>query len=167
MPQTCTVCRHPEREEIEVAVIRGTPFRDIAGLFDLTKSAVARHAQVHLPAMLAKAEGAREVACADSILGQILGLQESALSILAKAEQSNDSDMALKAIREARGCVELMAKVSGELREGPTVNVLVTPEWSRLQSVILSALDQHPEARLSVAAALKHLEGPVIDADAA
>ncbi len=123
--------------------------------------------------MLAASEEAREFACAETIMGQIEGLRDSALRILHKAEQSwedtpeaYDPETALKAIREARGCVELMAKVAGEIKDGPTFNVTLSAEWVQVQSIILGALSAHPEARVAVAGALKQLEAPV-DADAA
>ncbi len=164
MSRTCTVCRHADRQEIEVAVIRCQPYRDIARRYDVTKDAIRRHAQVHLPAMLAKSEEAREIACADSVLGQAEGLRESALAILAAAEQSQDHETALKAIREARGCVELYARVAGEIKEGPTVNILVSPEWLQVQATVIAALSGFPEARVAVAGALKQLEAPHADA---
>jgi len=164
MSQTCTVCRHQKRQDIEIEIVRSVPYRDIARQYRLSKDAIARHAQVHLPAMLAKSEDAREVACADTIMGQAEGLRESALAILRKAEESEDFDTALKAIREARSCVELLARVAGELKDGPTVNILISAEWVQVQAVILGALIDHPAARLAIASALAQLEAPRADA---
>ena len=43
MSQTCTVCRHAKRWDIEKAIIDGESLRDIARHFRLSKDAVARH----------------------------------------------------------------------------------------------------------------------------
>ena len=62
------------------------------------------------------------------------------------------------AIREARGSLELLGKLAGQLQEGPTVNILVSAEWRGLQTVILKALEPHAAARLAVAEALATVE---------
>jgi hypothetical protein len=45
----------------------------------------------------------------------------------------------------------------GELRDAPTVNVLVTAEWRQVQQVITAALSKYPDARRTVALALTRL----------
>lgn len=46
-------------------------------------------------------------------------LQERALTTLVKAEEAEDLDVALRAIREARGNLELLAKLLDEINERP------------------------------------------------
>ena len=46
-------------------------------------------------------------------------LQERALAILFKAEETKELNVALRAIREARGNLELLAKLLDELDERP------------------------------------------------
>ena len=46
-------------------------------------------------------------------------LQEQALATLVKAEETEELNVALRAIREARGNLELLAKLLDELDEGP------------------------------------------------
>lgn len=43
MPRTCTVCVHPNRNEIETEIGKRTPFRNVAEQFNITSSAVFRH----------------------------------------------------------------------------------------------------------------------------
>jgi hypothetical protein len=47
MGRCCTVCRHAQRGELEAALEVGTPLRDIAGHFNVSKSAVERHHRRH------------------------------------------------------------------------------------------------------------------------
>jgi hypothetical protein len=91
-------------------------------------SSFSCHESGAIPSFLAKAQEAREVAKADDLLSDVRGLQERALGILDKAEDAGDRRTALGAIREARGNLELLAKLLGELDERP-VNVLLSPEW--------------------------------------
>ena len=158
MPPTCTVCRHPERAVVEAALLRGEPLRDIAGQFSIGKSAVARHKADHLPAAMVKAHAAAAVADADDLLRQAGALRSKAISLLMKAEAAGDLRTALAGVREARGCVELLAKLLGELKEGPTINVTVSPAWVLVRGAIVAALAPFPEARAVVAGELARLE---------
>ncbi len=54
--------------------------------------------------------------------------------------------------------MELLAKLAGQLKDAPTVNILVSAEWQGLQAVILQALEPHAGARLAVAEALTTVE---------
>ena len=155
MPRVCTVCSHPERNAIDRALVSEQPVLAVADRFDLAKSSVDRHKAGHIPATLAKSQEAAEVAHADNLLGQVRELQARALSILDTAEETGDLRTALGAIREARGNLELLAKLLGELKEGTTVNVLVSSEWVEVRAVILRALDPYPEAKLAVADAVE------------
>jgi hypothetical protein len=155
MPRTCTICEHPERGEIDRALVGGASNRSAASLYDVSEAAVRRHKANHLPASLVMAQAAEEVAQADSLLEQVRGLQSRAYGILDKAEAADDLRTALGAIREARGNLELLAKLLGELDDRPQVNVLVSPEWLELRAVIVGALEPHPQARESVVRAIE------------
>jgi hypothetical protein len=103
---------------------------------------------------LVKAQDAAEVAHADNLLEQVKSLQARALTILDKAEASGDLRTALSAIREARGNLELLAKLLGELQQEGTVNVIMSPEWLSIRSTIVTVLEPYPQARTAVLEAL-------------
>ena len=154
MPRKCTICYHPNRDDIDQALVRREPFRHIAAHHEVSTGALVRHSDDHLPATLLQAQEAADVAHADNILGEVLDLRNHALGILDKAEKADDLRVACAAIREARGCLELLGKLAGQLQDGTTVNVFLSPEWQTVQVAILKALAQHPEARQAVVAAL-------------
>ena len=156
MPRKCSVCTHPDREAIDEALVGSTAISAISAKYcDISEDAVGRHKANHLPAKLVMAEKAKEVAQADSLLDQVRDLQSRAYGILDKAEGAGDLRTALGAIREARGNLELLAKLLGELDERPQLNILVAPQ---VQYVILSALEPYPTARVAVAEALRELD---------
>ncbi len=160
MPRTCTICTHPERAAIDrVLVATASPIRDIAGRHELSKSAVWRHGAEHIPETLAKAREAGDVAHADDLLAQVRHLQGRAQSILDAAEQAGDYRSALSAIGQARACLELLAKLLGELDDRPQVNLLLAPEWVAVRAAVLGALAPDPEARAVVAGRLLALDG--------
>ncbi len=132
MPRTCTVCRHPHRDAIDQALVASEPFRNVSLRFGTSVSALFRHKADHLPQALVKAAEAGEVARADSLLEEVRSLQTKALDILRKAEAAGDLRAAVSAVREARGNIELLAKLIGELDERDNVNVAVMlPEQAR------------------------------------
>ena len=162
MPRKCTVCEHEKVEEINRLLLKGVSLRNIAKQYSVSAASLHRHKDGHLPAKLVKAQEAREIAKADTLLDQVAGLRDKALSILAKAEQAGDLRTALQGVREAKGCLELLARLQGELQEQATVNILINPQWITLRTVILEVLDRYPEARQAVARALREVESNVV-----
>jgi hypothetical protein len=104
---------------------------------------------------LLKAKEVEEVARADDLLEQVRNLQTHALSILERAENAGDLRTALAAISQARGNLELLGKLAGELDERPVVNLNVSTEWLELRAVIVGALEPHTEARGAVLQAIE------------
>ena len=155
MPRECTICKHPQRTEIDAALVNGDMYRGVSRRFDCSEDALRRHKAEHVPAHMAQAHDAQDVANADSLLDQVRDLQRKALGILDKAENAGDLRAATSAIREARECIVLLAKLMGELDERAQVNILVlSPEWLAIRSRLLTALEPFPDARLAVAEAL-------------
>jgi transposase len=126
MSRKCSICNHPNRTAIDKAIVSGTPIRDIAGQFNVSKSAVYRHKK-HIPEALTKAQAAEETAQADNLLDEIRQLQARTTKILGKAEKAGDLPTALKAIREARECLKMLAKLEGILWERKEIEFTANP----------------------------------------
>lgn len=119
MPRTCTICIHPSLKSIDHALIAGAAYRSVTERYEASPPSVYRHQQGHLPGTLMKAQDAKEVAHADSLLEQLRRLQIETLGILTRAEEAGDLKTALTAIREARGTVELVAKLTAGVSNRP------------------------------------------------
>jgi hypothetical protein len=158
MPRPCTICIHAEHQAIDQALVNGAPNLRVAQQYDVTEQAIRRHKTDHLPETLSQAKDARTVAQADDLLAQVKGLRGKAVGLLLKAEQAGDYRTALLGIREARGCLELLAKLQGQLDERPQINILILPEWERVRGAMIAALAPYPEARIAVAAALRGID---------
>jgi hypothetical protein len=157
MPRACTICSHPERPAIDRALVSAISAPKIAAKYRVSEDAVTRH-RAHIPGKLAQAQAAADVAQADDLLGQVQDLQRRTLAILATAEESDKLGMALGAIREARGNLELLAKLEGKLRDQQTVNILIAPQWLELRAIILGTLAPYPDVRAVLAQALQQAE---------
>jgi hypothetical protein len=158
VPRVCTVCNHEQRDAIDRALVNRNTFRYVAEQFSVSITALHRHKKAHIPATLTKAADAAEVAHADDLLAQVRELHRRARRILDEAEGAGDLGMALRSIREARSCLELLARLVGELQDQATVNVLVSPQWAETRAVVVSALAPFPRARLAVANALEAVD---------
>ena len=158
MPRPCSVCAHPERDAIDKALVANAANRRIAAQYAVSEQAIRRHRESHLPQKLTKAEAAAEVAQADDLLREVRALRSKAYALLLKAEAAGDYRTALAGVREARGCLELLAELEGELDRRPVVNLLVVPEWLTVRRALLAALATYPEARVAVANRLMTLE---------
>jgi transposase-like protein len=90
MPQTCTICQHPERLDIEADLRAGTSYRDIARRHNVSKDALSRHRAKHMPRHTETGlAAAREI-----------------VRLLDKAVTSPNWHSTLLAVREARRYVE-------------------------------------------------------------
>ena len=90
MPRTCTICRHPERHDIETDLRAGIPYRDLARRHNISKHALSRHRANHVS--LHTATG---FAAAIKIM-----------ALLDKAETDTTWNATLLTIREAHRYVE-------------------------------------------------------------
>ena len=163
MTRTCTVCNHKDIEEINRRLINKEAYRDIAGQYKLSKSAVERHFNGnpskkepgHIAELLSKSNDIKEIVSADSLL---LKLQEEAVFVRDMRDSANeggDIELALKAVDRALKCIDLYAKVSGLIQEQPTVvNIALNAEWISLRTTIITALEPFPDARQAVIDAL-------------
>ena len=129
MALKCTVCQHVSRDAIESSLIHGEPMRDVAGRYSISKSALHRHRNAHLPKALVKAQEAEEIVRADSLLEEVEELMARTDTIYAESISNGDMRLALSTIREKRGCLELLGKVTGEL-DGPEHAVDPRPMFS-------------------------------------
>lgn len=154
----CTVCTHPDAPAIDQAIVNHRPFRAISRQFNVSKDAVLRHHDEHLPETLTKAKAAEEVGQAEDLLQQVRALRSKSMSLLLAAEKAGDLRTALAGVREARACLELLAEMSQAIDRRPTLNLLIAPEWLAMRSTLLDALRPYPEARSAVAARLVALE---------
>ena len=165
MPRVCTICTHPEHEAINQALVGTASIRDIAAVYRVSQDALSRHKADHLPLTVAKAEATRQVEQARGVVdagldvvAQLRAINGVTLNVLKEARERHDGELALKAVDRVQRQIELQAKLLGDLDERPHVNILVAPEFVRIQTVLLGALKPYPDARLAVAQALRELE---------
>ena len=156
MPRVCTICKSPDRAAIDSALLAGKPYRYVASRYGTSTGALQRHKKNDITALVKAADERLAVADrlrGDKLHGQVKDLAEKAVGILAKAEASGDFRTALVAVREARGCLELIAKLNGELAlpaQPPCVAPLFALPASAIIRVETGGQDREPQAVIDI-----------------
>jgi hypothetical protein len=93
MPRTCTVCSHPNRNEIDTALIRSGPLRIIADQYDVSKTSLVRHRSACLPTHLLKAKEQSDVQSASALIKELRELARETGAILTRATREKNGDL--------------------------------------------------------------------------
>lgn len=155
MSRACTACSHEDALAInEALVLVGKSNRVVARQYGLHHDAVRRHRE-HIPELLLEAAKLRGIEQAEDLLDTLRGLHARTVAILDEAEERAELRTALGAIREARGNLELLARLRHLIDTRPQVNILIAPH---VQQAIVAALRPYPEAGYAVADALDNVK---------
>lgn len=158
MGRICTVCVHKDLDEINRLLLCSDSYRDIARRFNLSKDALARHKESHIPELLSKSSNLKaevESTQGNQTLAEVRELKVRALEILEDAQGAGDLKTALMGIREARGCLELCLKAEGQIKDSTQITIINNPEWVELRTLIIMALEPYPEAKEAVVHAIR------------
>jgi hypothetical protein len=152
----CIVCNRPDREAIEHDIAQGKSLRDVGRAYDIQHSAVFRHKRDHTPNQIATLGGAHEASDKGTALARLESLYTTAEKLLTKAlKDSTSVNGQVQVVKEVRSCLELIAKMTGELNDRPqTVNLMMAPQWLQVRAALFEALVPYPEALNAVAGSL-------------
>lgn len=159
MGRSCTVCHHPDREEIDHALVGGRPMTTLAAEKDLSKDALRRHKDEHLPASIVAVKDREVETHGQSLLQEIEWLISHLKEMAKNAEENGKQHLEISVLREFRQALELRGKATGELKETHSheVNLLVSPEWLSIRAAIMSALEPFPEPKQIVIERIREL----------
>jgi len=170
MPRTCTVCGHSDRALIDMGLVAGRPLRDIAVRYKLSKTSLARHGDLHLTGTLALARrNESEEERGASLLDDVRALRAKTAALLIRAEEAGDLRTALAGVREARGCLELLARLEPRHENRAPIQLpelsdedleLDTPslrQWIALVEVLQDELEKWPSLRNRIADRLEEI----------
>jgi len=165
----CTICNHPARPQIDLAIATGVAKRAVAERFGLSRDAVWRHGQTHLTAEMRAAlatkllqregdtrrilleEGAGVSEALKAIRGPLFGLFLAAVD-------TGDNRAATALSGRLHENLALVAKLTGELvpHAGTTItNILLSPDFQRLRAELMRVLARYPEAQAEIAAVFR------------
>ena len=160
MGMPCSVCASPHRRAVDADLVKGESARAIGLKFKLGERAIQRHRQAHLSPALAAVEARRTEAGAGSLADRMGAMVAKASALIDRLEAEGATGMQLAAMREFRGQVETLAKLTGAIDASPkvAVNILTSSEVQSLVTVLLKALEPYEAARVAAAQALQVLD---------
>ena len=112
MAMACKVCNHSARLDIDKKLARGISVTKIAKEFNCNPAALINHRDRHLSRQLVTAVSNQQLLENTDILSEITDLIKRTKKILKTAEDKEDYNLALSAVRETRGSLELMSKIA-------------------------------------------------------
>src|SRR3954470_10341024 len=148
----CLVCRHPQRHDIDLALVAGESLRRVAARHGLSHSCLARHKLQCIPTDLFQARRSKVIGDAEFVLGKVIELPRRAELLLNAAVLVTDRRSALAAIGELRRLLELQATMARAT--GAADAKVENSDLDKVKEAILHALADHPAARAAVAQAL-------------
>jgi hypothetical protein len=162
----CTICKHPSRPQIDLALASGVGSKFVAQRFRVSRHAVYRHARSHLTpevraaiaTKLLQREGdIRKVLLEEgaSIVDGLRPLRGALYHLFLSATESGDWKAATSISARIHESFQLSAKLTGELLPHATTNItniVLSPDYQRLRSELLRALVRHPDAHRDVVA---------------
>ena len=165
----CTICNHPARPQIDLAIATGLSKRAIAQRFQVSRDAVWRHAQAHLTAEMRAALATkllqREGDTRRILLEEGVGVAEALTAIRGPlfglflvAIDAGDSRAVAALSGRLHENLALVAKLTGELapHAGTTItNILLSPDFQRLRGELMRVLARYPDAQAEVAAVFR------------
>ena len=165
----CTICQHPQRPNIDLAIATGISRRLIAVRFKVSADAAWRHGRAHpRDPRRAGDEGAgargrhapdfargRDWRCRSAEGDPRPPVRHVPGGRRSWRRESGDGDF-----RTLHESLSLTAKLTGELvpHTGVSItNVLLSPDFMRLRAELLRVLARYPEAREEVAAVFRRV----------
>lgn len=107
MPQTCKICKHPQRKAIEKDITSGLAMRRIGSKYGMSDQAVRRH-KAHIKRAIVKARDKGHIATGKTVFEQFSEMWETAIEEYKKASSSAEKALWF---RERRGLFEMGAKL--------------------------------------------------------
>lgn len=167
----CSICSSQAKQAIDLCLVNGTSVRSAAHQFNLSPSSVQRHkktcmkrilpaltAGVSVPAYQTPAEVAIAQQTVRSVAQRAGQLVDKMEALSERFEQTGDTTGIMKAAKEIREGLRLMAQLSGELGPNQTnIQINNTPSLtaSKEYPILMGVLSRHPEIHNELAAALQ------------
>ena len=118
MVKRCSVCSHPSRPEIDRGLMNAVPYRTLAGQFDLSTSALCRHAK-HLARALEAQRRHQDQFHQDALIEKLALLDTRLDRLFNSAADFRSLHVALGCIRESLRLLSLLERLRHPLGGQP------------------------------------------------
>lgn len=133
----CKVCSLPRetRETVDAALVGGVELASLSRALTIHRASLRRHRDEHVSELIRQAAAEADAEHGRELLAQMSELHDTTMTVMRRARDGDtvrrarfgkpvevfvppNDDLALRAVREARANIELMAKVEGDLDPG-------------------------------------------------
>ncbi len=154
----CSICGHPQLDEINRMIAEQEKLTDISRKFAVSDDALRRHKEKCIITALSATPNTKDVIAGDLLLEQLQAVRKKTLELLDMAiEAANTKVYGAPShyLSELRQQIKLWAELEGRISSQPQITIINNPEWIELRTVIIQALDDHPEAKQAVINAIR------------
>ncbi len=117
MGMACSICNHPQRLEVDRAIVQGQSYNGVARRFRIDSNSIARHARFHLSRQLVAAYEQKSLTENMDLLGRIDKLLLHAENIFERHYAKRRDLVALKALGETRNTLDLLCRIAQFLHQ--------------------------------------------------
>lgn len=114
----CHTCNHPQRANIEAAVLAGRSVLSTAADYHLDRSGVARHMKLHAKRDISTAVANRNGLAGTTLLARIQESHAELKAILIAAKDTHELTVAVNAVQGGLRALELEGRLTGEISSG-------------------------------------------------
>jgi hypothetical protein len=112
----CTICKRPDKTEIDKAVLSSVPLNEIAAHFGISRFTLGRHRKRHIIELRGKPRNEERGYDTASLINGLLELQEKNEVLLSKCERTSDRKGMASAITQGMRIIESLAWLSGSAK---------------------------------------------------
>jgi len=131
MGQLCKVCSHPKRLEIDRMIVAGSPILRISRIYGMTCNGIRAHAQNHLSRQLVQAVEKKSLTESGELLAQIEEILSKVRAICNRNYDLGRDLLALKALSEWRGTLQLVSQIAMNLHEARALELAIEQTKNR------------------------------------
>lgn len=117
MANSCLICTHTNRLEIDREIVKGGNLAKIARVFGVEYNSLYNHAKEHVSRQLVQAYSKKQLAEDFELVAKIDQIVSRAELIFQRNFDKNRDALALKALDSQRNTIELLAKISYSLHQ--------------------------------------------------
>ncbi len=159
MARVCTICAHPNRAEIDARIVSGEIYRTIASAYNVSESALKRHKK-HISEAVVDMERQKAFSDTARMMKELARGFDSLARAADQAEAEGDRRGLAQLWKAAADIAIPIFKIAGDLPGGGvTFNIYQSPQWVKIQAVILRELEPYPDIRVLLVEALEGVEG--------
>jgi len=108
----CSVCRRPDRADIDARLVAGESERSVGAIFKIPKSSIHAHRAKCVAGALSEAIARERAEVGDRLLAQLDFLLSKSLDVISRSEAKRNDALLLKGIAQSLDVLRLRADLS-------------------------------------------------------